>query len=72
MGGGGLPALQGRQPRRPLRRGTVTGRTLVVETLTAEAFAPFGTVVERPRAGGRSANEGTALRFDDIAPRERG
>lgn len=38
------------------------------EPLTAEAFAPFGTVVQLPPAGGFAANDGTALRFDDIAP----
>ena len=37
------------------------------EALTAEAFAPFGQVVEVPRAGGRLINSGTAWRFDDVA-----
>lgn len=38
-----------------------------IEPLTSDAFAPFGTVIERPRHGGFAANDGTALRFDDIA-----
>ena len=46
----------------------MTDHTLTVEPLTAAAFASFGTVVEAPHTGGRAANEGTALRFDDIAP----
>ena len=38
------------------------------EPLSAAAFAPFGAVVETPRSGGQAANDGTARRFDDIAP----
>jgi len=41
---------------------------IAVQPLTAAAFAPFGTVVEMPKTGGRPANDGTALRFDDLAP----
>jgi ureidoglycolate lyase len=35
--------------------------------LTAEAFAPFGEVIEVPDAAGQLINGGTSARFDDIA-----
>ena len=43
-------------------------RHIRVEPLTAAEFAPFGAVVEAPAQGGFAANDGSALRFDDIAP----
>jgi len=46
------------------------GEGIVVAPLTAAAFAPFGSVITAPAAGGRSINAGTALRFDDIAELE--
>jgi ureidoglycolate lyase len=41
-------------------------RTLRAEPLTAEAFAPFGQVLEA-RERGRTSNQGTALRVDRVA-----
>lgn len=40
---------------------------LIARALSADAFAPFGEVIARPGTGGRSANAGTSMRFDDIA-----
>jgi len=37
------------------------------ETLTREAFAPFGDVIETPGAEHFSINEGTTERFHDLA-----
>ncbi|MDR6888298.1 MULTISPECIES: ureidoglycolate lyase [Variovorax] len=37
---------------------------LSVAPLTPHAFAPFGTVIEAPDAGGRAINGGNARRFD--------
>lgn len=43
-------------------------RSLAIEPLTAEAFAPFGDVIDMASAGNRFAiNEGWAERFDDLA-----
>ncbi|KAJ3087460.1 hypothetical protein HK102_011050 [Quaeritorhiza haematococci] len=36
------------------------------ESLTAEAFRPYGDVIERPQTQGTSANQGTAKRFNFI------
>lgn len=41
---------------------------LEAETLSAEAFAPFGHVIETAGHLPRSINEGTCERFDDLAP----
>ncbi len=41
--------------------------TLPVEPLTAEAFAPFGDVIQRAGARQMPINEGTAVRFHDLA-----
>jgi ureidoglycolate lyase len=38
------------------------------EPLTAAAFAPFGEVIETAGHAPRLINEGTAERFDDLAP----
>jgi len=38
------------------------------EPLTAEAFAPFGDVIEIAGHASRVINEGTCERFDDLAP----
>jgi len=38
------------------------------EPLTAEAFAPFGDVIQTAGHGPRMINEGTCQRFDDLAP----
>lgn len=38
--------------------------TLVAQPLTAANFAPFGTVLEAPRHGGRWINGGSSERFD--------
>jgi ureidoglycolate lyase len=47
----------------------VTRRRIAAQPLTAAAFAPYGSVVEAPpEASGRSANQGTARRFDRLAP----
>ncbi|WP_224368827.1 ureidoglycolate lyase [Hyalangium versicolor] len=40
---------------------------LRAQPLTREAFAPFGDVIGLGLAGGSSANQGTATRFDRIA-----
>jgi ureidoglycolate lyase len=45
----------------------VSVRTLRAEPLTAEAFAPFGQVLQTPGAGGANANQGTAVRLDRVA-----
>ena len=37
---------------------------VVAEPLTAQAFAPFGQVISAGEQAGRSANQGTAVRFD--------
>jgi ureidoglycolate lyase len=41
---------------------------LKAEPLTAAAFAPFGHVIETAGHTPRLINEGTAERFDDLAP----
>ena len=48
-----------------MAEGTIE-RALAVEPLSARAFAPFGDVIEVPGSGGADANEGTAVRFDDV------
>jgi len=40
---------------------------VVAEALSLEAFAPFGDVVSAGLRVGKSANQGTAIRFDWIA-----
>ena len=45
-------------------------RTLQVEPLRQIAFEAFGDVIELPRYGGRSINDGTATRYDRIATLE--
>jgi ureidoglycolate lyase len=42
-------------------------RRLVARPLTAEAFAPFGTVISADGLPGRAINAGTTMRFDVIA-----
>jgi ureidoglycolate lyase len=41
---------------------------LAAERLSAEAFAPFGSVIETTGHPSRSINQGTCERFDDLAP----
>lgn len=41
---------------------------LQAEPLSAEAFAPFGSVIETAGHSPRSINQGTCQRFDDLAP----
>lgn len=41
---------------------------LQAEPLSAEAFAPFGSVIETAGHSPRSINQGTCERFDDLAP----
>jgi len=41
-------------------------RRLVARPLTAEAFAPFGTVISADGLSGRPINAGTTMRFDVI------
>jgi ureidoglycolate lyase len=41
---------------------------LIAEPLTAEAFAPFGDVIQIAGHVPRIINEGTCERFDDLAP----
>ena len=40
---------------------------LAAVPLTAEAFAPFGDVIETAGHNPRLINEGTSQRFDDLA-----
>jgi ureidoglycolate lyase len=42
--------------------------TLKASALSAEAFAPFGDVIETTGHSARWINEGTCERFDDLAP----
>jgi ureidoglycolate lyase len=42
-------------------------RDLQAEPLTRAAFTAFGDVIEVPLGGGRAANNGTAVRYDDVA-----
>lgn len=42
-------------------------RTLVARPLTAEAFAPFGTVIDAAAVSPRPMNGGMARRFHDLA-----
>ncbi|KQO55921.1 Ureidoglycolate hydrolase [Methylobacterium sp. Leaf469] len=42
-------------------------RHVVAEALTAEAFAPFGSVIDRSQAAARPMNAGKARRFHDLA-----
>ena len=45
-----------------------THRALRVERLTAEAFGPFGDVIEACHSGNSlTINQGSAERFDDLA-----
>lgn len=44
------------------------GMVLEAEPLTAEAFAPFGSVIETAGHVPRSINDGTCERFHDLAP----
>jgi ureidoglycolate lyase len=46
----------------------VSDIVLAAVPLTAEAFAPFGDVLETAGRTPRLINEGTAERFDDLAP----
>ena len=39
-------------------------RTLRTEPLTAEAFAPFGQVLQTPGRGDANSNQGTAVRLE--------
>ncbi|APV48972.1 hypothetical protein BWI17_04320 [Betaproteobacteria bacterium GR16-43] len=50
----------------PSRRSGVAVRRLVARPLTAEAFAPFGTVISAEGLPGHPINAGTTLRFDVI------
>ena len=45
----------------------MTRRTLTARQLTAEAFAPFGTVIDKAGALPRPMNAGKARRFHDLA-----
>jgi ureidoglycolate lyase len=45
----------------------MAGSTLAVEPLTADAFAPFGTVLEPDPARGFAINQGMAWRYDSLA-----
>ncbi len=45
-------------------------RELAVEPLTGAAFQAFGDVIEVPRGGGQTVNDGTAVRHDNIAALE--
>ncbi|GJD76061.1 ureidoglycolate lyase [Methylobacterium goesingense] len=45
----------------------MSGRRIVAEPLTAEAFAPFGTVIDKDAVDPRPMNAGKARRFHDLA-----
>lgn len=42
-------------------------KTLIVEPLTADAFAPFGQVIEAGKQSAIEINEGTTKRYDQLA-----
>ncbi len=45
----------------------VSARILVAQPLTAEAFSPFGTVIDKTEVAPRPMNAGRARRFHDLA-----
>lgn len=45
----------------------MSDRRVVAEILTAGAFAPFGSVIDRDEAAARPMNAGMARRFHDLA-----
>ncbi|WP_336491494.1 ureidoglycolate lyase [Methylobacterium nigriterrae] len=45
----------------------MSARHLTAQPLTAEAFAPFGTVIDKATADPRPMNAGMARRFHDLA-----
>ncbi|WP_019903592.1 ureidoglycolate lyase [Methylobacterium sp. 77] len=45
----------------------MTGRHIVAQSLTAEAFAPFGAVIDKAAVDPRPMNAGKARRFHDLA-----
>lgn len=47
---------------------SIRHREIVARPLTVEAFAPYGGVVSAGLRAGKSANQGTAVRFDFCAP----
>lgn len=47
--------------------GSLGSAPLKPEALTAEAFLPFGQVIQAPAHGGLSINDGTAVRHDALA-----
>lgn len=47
--------------------GVKDARTIVAQKLTAEAFAPFGSVIDRSIVAPRPMNAGMAQRFHDLA-----
>jgi ureidoglycolate lyase len=52
----------------PERAVSVASMILKAEPLSAEAFAPFGDVIQIAGHAPRIINEGTCERFDDLAP----
>lgn len=46
----------------------MSGRQISIEPLTREAFAPFGTVIDKAAVAPRPMNAGKARRFHDLAP----
>jgi ureidoglycolate lyase len=47
-------------------------QNIIIETLTAEAFAPFGTVIETAGAESFPINDGTTTRFNALAEADPG
>lgn len=45
----------------------MSGRTVTARPLTPEAFAPFGTVIDKAAVAPRPMNAGMARRFHDLA-----
>ena len=45
----------------------MSGRTIVAQALTREAFAPFGAVIDTAGTAPRPMNAGKARRFHDLA-----
>ncbi len=45
----------------------MSARTIAVAPLTAEAFAPFGTVIDKAAVAPRPMNAGKARRYHDLA-----
>ena len=64
-----VSALQGREPPPPARalRSRTLSRDIPIQPLTAEAFAPYGEVIEARGLPDRVVNRGRCGRYHDLA-----